>query len=171
MTISRKKKIVGSLAGMVIAVFVLREFGIVDFNWYQSNTHCREFSVGDVTDRLHDEHLDYRVSAFHNDQLFFRTDAYTNNAPNTEASPGIEFTATLHEPVVTGNWYWPLFKDFQIAYVCDWKSADGSLRHPLKGDIKGEATVQIRGVCSRRQAKKIALEYAQDRVRNRLSKL
>lgn len=80
--------------------------------------------------------------------------------------PPIEIEAELQDPLYSGYYALPLFKDFQMTYRCDFSSVKSSQTSTIKGKVAGKITARIHGFCSRAKAKKLALKEAKKQIKS-----
>jgi len=106
----------------------------------------------------HEKHFSYHLTVKHkNETLHNHTYLYNN-------LPLIEIEATLEDPVYSGNCVWPLVKNFKMTYQCKFTTTKSPSGHTVNGQIEGEVTARIHGLCSRRKAKELAFEEAKKQI-------
>jgi len=94
---------------------------------------------------------------YKNKTLHSHTHSYHN-------APTIEIEATLEEPVYSGNNALPLVKNFMMTYHCGFTTVKSPSGHRVNGQIEGEVTAKVYGLCSHKKAKELASEEARKNI-------
>lgn len=155
-----KKKHIFLIAGCVLAGIVFfRESGILDINLYGSVISSSNKLTKKLTTPGKETRFSYNLTIKHgNGIIASHCHIYNSLAP-------IEIMAIISEPVVySGNYYWPLVKDFKMKYQCEFTSSKAQTGFIVAGNINGEVNARISGFCSRNKAKALALEEARKQI-------
>jgi hypothetical protein len=154
----RKKLALLVLGCVFLCLVILREIGLVDVNLYKSMLSTSQSSNMTQVNRGQEEHFRYHLTIKHNSEtLHNHTHSYDN-------LPRIDIEVVLEEPSYSGNWVLPLVKTFKMTYQCEFTTKDTQNVHAVNGNIEGEVTAKIHGLCSRRKAKDLAFEEAKKQI-------
>lgn len=154
----QKKTILLALGCAFLGFLVLREVGVLDANFYQSKLSAAQSASMMQSHPGGEKHFSYHLTIKHGSETIHRHTHSSNNLPS------IEIEATLAEPVYSGNDAWPLLKNFEMTYQCEFATAKPPQGHTVEGKIKGKVTATIYGLCSRRKARELAFEQAKQKI-------
>ena len=155
----KKKKILLIIGCAFLCLVVLREFGILDVNLHKSLFSTSQFVIkryenaGEKT-----KHFSYSVTVKHQNEIVFTHTQIHDNLPP------IEVEVIINKPVYQGNFFMPLIKDFKMSYLGEYKTTDSPNGYGLNGEIKGDVTAKILGLCSRKKAKDLAFNEAKKQI-------
>lgn len=154
----KKKRTLLIICGIVIGLVVLREIGIVDVNLPISKLSSSHKSSMSRSYSGQEKRFSYHLTVRHKDEIVFSHTLQYGNLPE------IEIEAILEEPIYTGNFLVPLYKDFKMTYLCNYNTLKSPSGHKVAGKIEGEVNAKIYGLCSRRKAKELAFEKAKEQI-------
>lgn len=126
----KKHKIIFVAVLVLIAVLVLREIGIIDVHLYESQSkahHIGTMTTQGNTSGSFDVVINWKKS----------------NHGSYSASENI-IMVNLNKFHVSGNTWWPFHKNATASYDFDYGTRSGN----IKGDIEGEVTMRVSGICS-----------------------
>jgi len=150
------KKIVLILLLLLFVITFLREFGIFDFNLYQSK--CQEnysFSIGRTNAPDH-----YRFGTFSidfQDNIDSKIKSAIKTQKNAAQTNGLTFNIISFDEKITGWLYCPFYKTPQVSYKCKFeaKGKHNSKEFELSGDLTGDMKFQILFLCSGSKTKEL----------------
>jgi hypothetical protein len=165
---NRRLLIVG--LGLALVVFVLagREVGLLGLNFHKIDTDA-SLTLSHHTERngTPEGPLSFRARILRGERLWLEHTRVILRAPR------IEIEGQLDEVTFTGNDWLPFMKNFTLEYSGDLATVAPTEESPIQfaGTIEGSLTMRIRGFCSRREARRLALDGARERVQKALQKL
>lgn len=143
---------------VLLCLVILREIGIVDVHLYKSVLLASQSATKTHLHTGQEKQVSYHLTVKHRRETFHtHTHSYNNLPP-------IEIEAVLEEPVYSGNFSLPLIKNFKMPYLCAYETTNSPSGSQISGRIEGEVNVSIRGFCSRRKAKEVALQEAKKQI-------
>jgi hypothetical protein len=166
----KKRRILLLILILVLLLNVLRLVGIIDFNLYRSSINSNQTASIANSTKLGT----YRIEFEYNNKII-----YTHNIikDNQESIPVV---VEIEEYNFTGNYYMPFFKKFTTTYKCTFKTSNMSSgnaftgENQIRGEVEGTVISEIKGICSIKKAKDLAIEKAfvsmKDYVINSISK-
>ncbi len=174
---SRKRKIVIGTCIVFVSVLTLRELGVIDASLYSRSSSSSRFMSNwgsDVSDRSYRLVIKAGETALY-DHTRIITNVFVESAedviPNAppplirKDDPVLELTVQLNELAFTCGYWVPLYKRFTMAYSGEYGAGE-----PW-GDINGEMTVRIIGLCSGREARGSALNEMRETVLSYIEQL
>ena len=129
----KKHKIIFVAVLVLIAVLVLREIGIIDVHLYESQSkvhHIGTMATQGNTSGSFDVVINWKKS----------------NHGSYNASENI-IMVNLNKFHVSGNTWLPFYKNARASYDFDYGTRSGN----IEGDIQGEVTMRVSGICSHRK--------------------
>jgi len=153
----KKHKIVLVAVLIIIVSLVMREMGIIDFNLYKSQSNAK---YTQTMAKRGDTSGSFTVV------INWRREGQEPDAANENV-----ITANLTELKVAGNTWLPFYKNAKTSYRFDYNTLTGN----IKGNLKGEVTMRVLGMCSHRklvglikkEAEKQINQYFEERLKGK----
>jgi hypothetical protein len=152
----KKRRILLLILIFVLLLIVLRLVGIIDFNLYSSSINSNQTASIANSKKLGK----YRIEFEHNNKNIY-THIIMND--NQELVPVI---VKIEEYNFTGNYFIPFYKKFTTTYKCTCKTSNMStdniftVENQISGKVEGTVVSEIKGICSIKKAKNLAIEKA-----------
>jgi flagellar basal body-associated protein FliL len=166
----KKRRILLLILAFVLVLNVLRLVGIIDFNLYSSRISSNQTASTANSKRTGNYRIEFE---YDNNKIY--THAIMNN--NEEVVPII---VKIEAYNFTGNYFMPFFKKFTTTYKCTFKTTNMNSdnvfteENQISGKVEGSVVSEIKGICSTKKAKDLAIEKAfnsmKDYVVNSISK-
>ncbi|MDF2613961.1 MAG: hypothetical protein K0S71_1747 [Clostridia bacterium] len=154
----------------VLLLSVLRLGGIINFNLYSSSINSNQ--TASIANSK--KSGSYRIEFEYNNEKIY---THTIMNDNEELVPVI---VKIEEYHFNGNYFMPFFKKFTATYKCTFKTSNMSNNNvfteenQISGEVEGTVVSEIKGICSIKKAKDLAIEKAfssmKDYVINSISK-
>jgi hypothetical protein len=151
------RKIVLICVSLLVVLILFRLLGIIDVNLYTNKTEASQRARMGYSNKL----VNYDVSFVYKGKTIFRYSTFKGNQKR------ISVDVKIDDYKYQGNYYWPLYKNFNMEYKCIFnniKSKD-NITNKIDGNIDGSVKVEIKGICSIRKAKQIAETTALDWIK------
>jgi len=150
------KKIVLILLLLLFVITFLREFGIFDFNLYQSK--CQENHYSSILRNNAPDHYPFRAFTigFHDNVGSKIKNAIKTQKIATQTN-GLTFNIISFDEKIRGWLYCPFYKTPQVSYKCKFeaKGKHNSKEFELSGDLAGDMKFQILFLCSGNKTKEL----------------
>ncbi len=164
----RRLLIVGLSLALVVFVLAGREVGLLGLNFHKTDTDASlTFSRHTERNGAPDGPISFRARILRGERLWLEHTRVILRAPR------IEIEGQLDDVTFIGNDWLPFMKSFTLEYSGGLATVASGEESPIQftGTIEGSLTVRIRGFCSRREARRLALEDARERVQKALQRL
>lgn len=159
----KKRRILLLILIFVLLLIVLHLVGVIDFNLYKSSINLNQTaSIGNTK-----KSGKYRIEFEYNNKKIY-THIIMNNS-NQELVPVI---VKIEEYNFTGNYFMPFYKKFTTTYKCTFKTSNMSTdsvftqENQISGEVEGTVVSEIKGICSIKKAKNLAIEKAVNSMKN-----
>jgi hypothetical protein len=152
----KKRRILLLILIFVLLLNVLRLIGIIDFNLYSSSINSNQNASIANSKKLGN----YKIEFEYNNKKIYTHDILNDNE---ELVPVI---VKIEEYNFTGNYFIPFFKKFTTTYKCTFKTPSMSIdnvfteENQISGEVEGAVVSEIKGICSIKKAKDLAIEKA-----------
>ena len=166
----KKRRILLLVPIFILLMIVLRLAGIIDFNLYSSSINSNQ-TASIANSKKSGKYI---VEFEYNNK-----NIYTHNIMNDNEEL-IPVIVKIEEYNFTGNYFMPFYKKFTTTYKCTFKTSNMSTdnvftkENQISGKVEGNVVSEIKGICSIKKAKDIAIEKAfnsvKDYVINSISK-
>jgi hypothetical protein len=166
----KKRRILLLVPIFILLMIVLRLAGIIDFNLYSSSINSNQ-TASIANSKKSGKYI---VEFEYNNKNIY-THYIMND--NEELIPVI---VKIEEYNFTGDYFMPFYKKFTTTYKCTFKTSNMSTdnvftkENQISGKVEGTVVSEIKGICSIKKAKDIAIEKAfnsvKDYVINSISK-
>ena len=137
-------------------LIALRLVGIIDFNLYRSSINSNQTASMAYSEKK----ATYRIEFEYNDK---NIDTHMIMNDNQELVPVI---VKIEEYNFSGNYFMPFYKAFTTTYKCKFKTVNMNTdnvfteENQISGEIEGTVISEIKGICSIKKAKNLAIEEA-----------
>lgn len=158
----KKRRILLLVLIFILVLNGLRLVGIIDFNLYQSNINANQNASIAHSKRSGNYNIEFE---YNNEKI------YKHMIMNGEREL-ILVTVKIEEYNFTGNYFMPFFKKFTTTYRCDFKTSNMSLdyvfteENQISGEVEGTVVSEIKGICSIKKAKDLAIQKAFDSMKD-----
>lgn len=141
---------------IILVIFILRLVGILDFNFYSSSIKSNQ--VASIASSKMSGN--YSIEFEQNDK-----NIYTHLVMN-DSQEVVPVIVKIEAYTFTGNYFMPFYKKFTTTYECTFKTssmgADNVFtnENQISGKVQGTVAAEIKGICSIKKAKDLAMEKA-----------
>ncbi len=154
------------LAFLCVLLLVARETSSLRLNAHTTQMSRSQSSHWAVSNHDGGNGLGYDIKLLRNGR------AWMEHRRVILGQPRIQIEGELKDVVYAGTDWMPLYKNFSMTYVCDFATPPSEEVGPsLQGSISGEIEIRITGFCSRREARRIAMNEAKKGIREYILKL
>lgn len=146
----------------VLLLIVLRLVGIIDFNLYSSSINSNQtasFANSKKSGK-------FKIEFEYNNKII-----YTHNIMN-DNEEFVPVVVKIEEYNFTGNYFMPFYKKFTTTYKCTFKTSNMSTdnvfteENQISGKVEGTVVSEIKGICSIKKSKDLAIEKAFNSVKD-----
>ena len=137
------------VAALLLIVF-LRELGIINLNFYQSEVATDRVATAALTmPRGDDAPVSYDLD------ITYDGESISSIGSHIVGRPALDIRADLVHSV-SGNYWAPLYKSFTVEFSTSFESSTPDGKYAFDGDITGSTRLTIIGLCTRRKALELA---------------
>ncbi|MCB2290883.1 hypothetical protein LGK97_14140 [Clostridium sp. CS001] len=152
----KKRRILLLILIFILLLIVLRLVGVIDFNLYSSSINSNQTASIANSKKTGK----YRIEFEYNNK-----NIYTHIIMNDNQEL-VSVIVKIEEYNFTGNYFMPFYKKFTTTYECTFKTSNMNTdnifteENQISGKIEGAVVSEIKGICSIKKAKNLAIEKA-----------
>lgn len=143
--------ILAALVLLLIIVFWLREADVLNLNFYKSEAATNRILTSGLTRPQGD-----KSSPGYTLHIFYDGEPVATSARSaTAGAPTFDIPLAV-TTVISGNDWMPLNKAFSVDFSAPFTSTVPGTIYALEGNLKGTTQIKVIGLCTRRQAQRLA---------------
>jgi hypothetical protein len=155
---SRTRLVIVCVVAFFVLLLVAREVGAVRLNLYSSQSSSSRTGSHTVGYNGEKQTLSYDIRLTRDGREWMA------HRRIILGSPRVSIEGELGGIEYSGLDWTPLWKSFSMSYVCEFETVDSDGPARIAGKVEGSVEYRIVGLCSRREARRLALETAKQKV-------